>query len=406
MIRQATLGIRLIHRLRHDSRNERFTGMVMLAFAVVGLTAANLPGIASGYEALSTFTPPLPIASLTMPLSQWVEDGVLTLFFLVVGLDLRQEMATGFLSDPKKATVPVVAACGGVAVPALIFWTINSSSPELAHGWTVPTATDIAFSITVLTLVSRRGSGELRAFLMTLAVVDDIIGIGLIAIVYSHLTSPWPVFVLAACLLSWFLLIRMRRPIWPVVAAIGLIAWYAMLSAGIHPTLSGVAVGLLTPARPVFREMTSRAERYRGKLSPWSAMLALPVFAFFAMGIPLCGIGTHELGSTVFLGILIGLVIGKPLGIMLTARLCTAVGLSLGDGIRWRDLLGVAQLCGIGFTVSFLMADLAFSHSAQSSQYADTAKLAVLIGSLISCLLGVLIISANRHADKRHTRCV
>lgn len=383
-VRQTGMG--MMKRMGSFASNERQTGLLMLVMALAGLLASNIPGASQIYRLVSDATTNLPLPHLDLSVSQWVQDGLLTLFFLVIGLDLRQEMASGFLKNPRNAATPIFGAIGGVIIPSLLFLAINLSSPSTSHGWTIPTATDIAFSVTVLSLASKHVQPAVRAFLLTLATVDDVIGILLIAVVYSHPSSAWALLALAICLSAWFLLIRMRRPFWPLLILVGVGAWYAMIVAGIHPTLSGVAIGLLTPALPIHQEDSPRAERYRRKLSPLSALIALPLFAFFAMGIPLSEISINTIASPVFLGVVIGLVVGKPLGIMIAVKLCGFAGLRVGNATCPMQLFGVSQLCGIGFTVSFLMSGLAFNEQS----IVDTARFAVLVGSLIACLLGVL----------------
>lgn len=390
-IPQTVMG--MIRRIKAFANNEKRSGLLMLFMGVIGFLVCNIPGTSQIYRLISDFATNLPLPHLDLSISQWVQDGLLTLFFLVIGLDLRQEMASGFLKNPRNAATPIIGAICGVIVPSLLFIAINFSSPSTAQGWTIPTATDIAFSVTVLSLASKHVQPAIRAFLLTLATVDDVIGILLIAIVYSHPSSLWALLALIACLFAWFLLIRMRKPFWPLLIAVGIGAWYAMILAGIHPTLSGVAIGLLTPALPIHQEKSPRAERYRRKLSPISALIALPLFAFFAMGIPLHEVSADTLTTPLFLGVAIGLVVGKPLGIMIATKLCSMAGLRVGNNTRPMQLFGVSQLCGIGFTVSFLMSGLAFSEQS----FIDTARFAVLLGSLIACILGVLILKIDEH---------
>lgn len=369
-------------------RNDKQAGLVMVVFGFLGFGAVNFPGTSAAYLAIAEFRIRLPLPHLDMTVSEWSQEGLLTLFFFIIGLDLRQEMATGFLKNPRNAVAPIFGAIGGVVLPVIMFMLINLSSPSTMGGWAIPTATDIAFSLTILSMVSSRTLPRLKAFLLTLATVDDVIGIILIAFVYSHPSSILPLLIICACLGIWFVASRMRASSSILLIFIAVGSWYAMLSAGIHPTLSGVAIGLLVPAKPLHEETTARAGRYRDLLSPLSALIALPIFAFFAMGIPLGDVGGSTLKRPLFLGIVVGLVIGKPLGVLIMTGLCGLAGFNIGGGTHLSDIVGVAQLCGIGFTVSFLISSLAF----YDQNSIDLARLAVLVGSLLSCLLGSITI--------------
>lgn len=384
-----------IPRVKAFAGNEKMTGLLMLLMGLAGLAMSNMPILSRIYWNISNTTVHIPLPHLDLPVSAWVQDCLLALFFLVIGLDLRQDMVTGFLKNPRNATAPILGAICGVAVPAVLFSVINLSSPLTSGGWTIPTATDIAFSATMLSLASKHVKAPIRSFLLTLATVDDVIGILLIAIVYSHPSSIPALIALVACLICWYLFTRVRKPAVPVLMIIGAGAWYAMMLAGMHPTLAGVAIGLLTPAHPLHGETISRVDRYRHRLSPISAVIVLPVFAFFAMGIPLGNINMGTITSTLFLGVVVGLVVGKPLGIMVALKVCDMAGLSSGDRPSFMHMLGVSQLCGIGFTVAFLMSGLSFSNQ----QTVDIARLGVLVGSLLSCLLGTLFIKIGEYRE-------
>ncbi|WEV46458.1 Na+/H+ antiporter NhaA [Bifidobacterium sp. ESL0690] len=373
------------------ARDGRKSGALMLAAAILGLVLANLPMSAGIYRFLSEYRPPIALPGLTMSVGDWARDGLLAIFFLVVGLDLKCELTTGSLSRARDAMVPVLAAIGGVATPALLYLAVNAGSPQTLRGWTVPTATDIAFSVAVLAMAGGAGALRLRPFLTTLAVADDVIGILLIAVVYAHSGSVWALLGLAVCLAVWFGLVRCRRVIWIVAVPIALLAWHAALLAGIHPTIAGVALGLLVPGRPVRGEVRARTERWSNFIGPFSSLLVLPIFAFFAMGVSLQGMGIGSLVGPVFLGVFLGLVVGKPVGVSIVVGICRLCGLATSSDQDSQaaapsrlERLGVAQLCGIGFTVAFLMADLAFADPV----HAGIAKTAVLAGSVVAALIG------------------
>lgn len=403
------------------SYSDRASGLIMLAFAFAGLLCANLPSIRGFYHGLSEWTIGLPGTNLMLGIGHWAQDGLLTIFFLVVGLELKQELTTGSLSNPRAAAVPMIAALGGVLMPPVVFLAVagigsrldlthGPSFPLVAHGWAVPTATDIAFSLAILAIFAKNLPGSIRAFLMTLATVDDLLGIIIIALFYSSLNAWYwflAVIILAVC---WAFLVRRRRVPWVLVALVGVCAWVAMYEAGIHPTLAGVLVGLLTPSRPLFKEESPRAERYHDKLQPFSALLALPIFAFFATGIGFTGSGAGTAAGTaagpvsafalspIVWGIVTALVIGKPVGVTTATWISTHLfRLKLAPGLKVRALIPMATACGIGFTVAFLMASLAYHHALLQNE----ARFGVLIGSLLSAALAAILLHRQEKRFKR-----
>lgn len=389
-------------RLRRLAQDDRLCGLIMLLAAVLGLVCVNVPRAAEPYQAISTWIPfhgglSDLVPGLDMNLKEWVQDGLLTIFFLVIGLDLRQEISTGTLHSPRQTLLPMMAALGGVIAPIGIYLAINQINPIGIRGWAVPTATDVAFSLAALRILAPQAGAELQAFLMTLAVFDDIIGVLLIALGYSHLSQAWILIPVALCLAVWHGLVQMKRIPWLLALLTALGAWYGLLLTGIHPVLSGVALGLLTPGDPIHGEDKPRAGRFSRALAPLSALLILPLFAFLSMGIPLSGFRPSWLINPVFLGITGGLALGKPLGIMIMLTICSRVGLKLPMGIRMGDLAGLAQLCGIGFTMSFLIANLAYT----DPHLTDMALIAVLTGSALSILLAAMIFSIQNHKIRR-----
>ena len=415
-----SIGARL-HRL---ASSDRSSGVIMLVFAFVGLLLANLPFTTEAFMHFSEIHIGIANTDFDLSISEWAQDGLLTLFFLCVGLDLKQELTTGSLSNPKAAAVPMLAAVGGMLVPPIVYICVSklfsqfgpggvgnevigdhTTHPfsEVAQGWAVPTATDIAFSLAILALFAKALPGAIRAFLMTLATVDDLLGIILIAVFFSSV-NQWYWFVgVAVCAVIWAFLVRMNKVPWILVAADGILAWIMMYKAGIHPTLAGVLVGLLTPANTIHGEDTPRAERYHDKLNTFSALLALPIFALFATGIHIDASGPAILLSPVVMGIALALIIGKPAGVMLVTWISTHLcGLKLAKGLRVRDLFPMATACGIGFTVSFLIATLAFRNSELSGE----ARLGVLIGSIISAVISSVLLSvqSRRYVAAEATR--
>ena len=398
--------------IRRIAASDRISGLIMLGFALTGLVLANLPATAHAFETVAETHLFIPYTNLDLPIGHWAQDGLLTIFFLTVGLELKQELTTGSLANPKAAAVPMLCAVGGMIAPPILFLavtalfsqigpgepgtliltTTGSSIPfsEMSHGWAVPTATDIAFSLAVLALFAKALPGSIRAFLMTLATVDDLLAIILIAVFFSSVNA-WYWFVgIAVCAVVWYFLVRMRKVPWLAVAIVGILAWVMMFEAGVHPTLAGVLVGLLTPAHERFGEKTPRAERYADKLQPFSALLALPIFALFATGVHFESLTLALFISPVVVAVMVALVVGKPLGIMITAWLSTHVaGLKMAKGLRVRDMFPAACACGIGFTVSFLISSLAY----QDAELSAEARFGVLVGSIVAAVISGILLS-------------
>lgn len=371
------------------------------------------------FEAVAETQLGIPGTNIILPIGHWAQDGLLTIFFLTVGLDLKQELTTGSLANPKAAAVPMLCAVGGMLMPPVLFITVISlfsrfapPAPgivtiptgadipfaEAAQGWAIPTATDIAFSLAVLALFAKALPGSIRAFLMTLATVDDLLAIILIAVFFSSLNAWYWFIGIAICAAIWAFLVRLRRVPWLLVAVIGVLAWVMMFEAGVHPTLAGVLVGLLTPSREMHGEKSPRTQRYASKLQPFSSLLALPIFALFATGVHFAELSPALMLSPVVIGIIVALVIGKPLGIMITAWLSTHVaGLTMAKGLRVRDMFPAACACGIGFTVSFLIASLAYTNTELSAE----GRFGVLMASLIAALIsGILLSRQSKRFEK------
>lgn len=397
--------------VRRVAASDRLSGLIMLGFALAGLILANLPATAHLFETIAETHIAIPRTNIDLPIGHWAQDGLLTVFFLMVGLDLKQELTTGSLANPKAAAVPMLCAVGGMMVPPVLFLAVTAlfarfappgpgletiasgevySYSAIAQGWAVPTATDIAFSLAVLALFAKALPGSIRAFLMTLATVDDLLAIVLIALFFSSLNAWYWFIGIAVCAAAWAFLVRLKRIPWIVAGIVGILAWVMMFEAGVHPTLAGVLVGLLTPSREIYGEKTPRAARYHDKLQPLSALVALPLFALFATGVHFESLTLALVVSPVVVGIIVALVVGKPVGIMLVAWLSTHVGgLKMPKGLRVRDLFPAACACGIGFTVSFLIASLAYKNPELSAE----ARFGVLLASLVAASLSGVLLS-------------
>ncbi len=363
-------------------------GLLLLGAAVIALIWANSPWRAS-YTTLSSLVIGPARFHLDLSLATWASDGLLAVFFFVVGLELKQEIVTGSLHHLRQAAVPVLAAVGGMVAPALIFvaLVIGLGDPGAIHGWAVPTATDIAFAVSVLAVFGRGLPRELRVFLLTLAVVDDLLAITVIAVFYTASISWLALGTALACVVIFALITRLRTAPWWALLPVAALAWGFMHASGVHATIAGVLMGLSVPAGAVHTERDARTHRYDYRIRPYSSGLVLPVFAFFAAGVSLVD-GEGPLGivtQPVFIAVAVALVLGKFVGVMGTTWLITRITpLRLAGQMRLRDLVPVGLLTGIGFTVSLLIAELAFTDAVHIAE----AKTAILAGSLLSAALG------------------
>ncbi len=377
-------------------RQETTGGILLLIAAVIGLIFANT-GLADFYESLKDFKIGPSALDLHISLEHWASDGLLAIFFFIAGLELKRELVVGTLRDRTQAVLPIVAAVAGMAVPALVYlavvWVKNAS----ASGWAIPTATDIAFALAVLAVAGRSLPSSLRAFLLTLAVVDDMGAILIIALVYTATISLVPLAAAAAGLGLYAYLQHRRVHTWLVYVPVAFAVWTLVHASGVHATIAGVALGLLTRVRPDTDEEHSPAERLEHRLRPMSAAVAVPIFAFFSAGVVLSvsALGEWADDPTAY-AISIALVVGKFIGVFgatwLVARVTRA---ELAADLAWRDIAAVGMLAGIGFTVSLLISDLAY---AQNPGELELAKTGVLIGSVVAALLAaVLLRGRNKH---------
>lgn len=377
-------------------RDETIGGAILLFAAVVALSWANSPWGDSYFNMVDYKIGPAALG-LNLSLGVWAADALLAIFFFIVGLELKHELVLGSLSKPAQAVVPVAAALGGMAVPALFYVIVNATLADGSlQGWGIPMATDIAFALAVLAVFGRRLPIALRAFLLTLAVVDDLGAISVIAIFYSDkFTLLWFAAFLFSLLAYWLLQkYRVSSPI--IYIPLVILGWYFCYKSGVHATVAGVAFGFLTRVRLDPGEKKAPADTLIHIVHPISAGFAIPIFALFAAGVDLRATGIIEpLQSPIAIGIMIGLVLGKPIGIVgmawLLARFTRA---SLSPGISWRDVTAVGVLGGVGFTVALLISELGY---ADNALYMENAKIAVLVASVIAAAIAaVLLLSRGR----------
>jgi NhaA family Na+:H+ antiporter len=386
-------------------RTETVGGLVLMAAAVVALVWANSP-LGDVYEQVRDVHFGVPALGLDLSVAHWTADGALAVFFFVAGIELKRELVVGELRRPAAAALPVIAALGGMAVPAGIYLAVNVAQGGRLDGWAVPMATDIAFALGVLALIDTHLPSGIRAFLLTLAIADDLGAIVVIAVFYTS-TINWAAFAgaLAGLALFWLMHHRLRVRGWYLYVPLAVVVWGLMYNSGIHATIAGVAMGMLlrvrlredADGRPL--EEVSPAERIGHLVEPVSAGVAVPLFALFAAGVSVTGGAMAEVfGQPEALGVLMGLVAGKFVGVFggtyLAARFTRA---RLNPDLAWSDVAGVALLAGIGFTVSLLVSELAFGGGA----LADHAKAAVLTASVVAALLASVVLKVR---DARYRR--
>ena len=373
-------------------------GGIVLAFATLAaLVLANSP-LAPVYRAFLDVPVEVRLGGfeIAKPLLLWINDGLMAVFFLLVGLELKRELIEGHLSTPQKASLPAFAAVGGMVAPALIYLAFNRADEAAVRGWAIPAATDIAFALGVLALLGSRVPTALKAFLLSVAIFDDLGAIVIIAAFYTAKLDPTALMMAALLVGVLAVLHQMRVMRRAPYMVIGVLLWVAVLKSGVHATLAGVALALFIPlhaAEGADPRHTSESPllELEHELHPWVAFGVLPLFAFANAGLPLAGLSLADLMQPVPLGIAAGLLLGKPIGVMLMALLATRLRVAaLPDGIGWPHLLGAALLCGIGFTMSLFIASLAFEPGAMG---AGLDRLGILAGSLASGVAGFFVLS-------------
>jgi NhaA family Na+:H+ antiporter len=387
-------------------REETVGGALLLGATLAALIWANSP-YSGSYAALRDARLGPAGLGLDLTLGAWASEGLLAVFFFVVGLELKRELVAGDLRDPRRAALPILAAVGGMAVPAAVYVVVNlSSSGDALRGWAIPTATDIAFALAVLAVVGTRLPAALRTFLLTLAVVDDLLAVTIIAIVYTDHLSVLPLLGALVPLALFTLAVQRRIRSWWLLLPLALATWGLVHASGVHATVAGVLLGF---AVPVVRSRAAGgpeagpglAEHFEHRFRPLSAGVAVPLFAFFAAGVTVGGLPglARSVTDRVALGVVVGLVVGKAVGIFgttyLVARFTRA---DLDESLSWLDVLAIAVLGGIGFTVSLLIGDLAFGAASASDEH---VKVGVLAGSITASALAAILLRARSRAYRR-----
>lgn len=393
-------------RLTGILRKETVGGALLLVAAVIALIWANSPWGGSYVSLRDTKVGPAAL-DLNLSLGTWAADGLLAIFFFVAGLELKREFVAGDLRSPGRAALPVAAAIGGMAIPALVFVLVNLNTGEGAlQGWAIPTATDIAFALAVLAVISTHLPTGLRTFLLALAVVDDLLAILIIAIFFTSDLKIMPLLLALLAVAAFTGLVQRRIRSWWLLLPLALLAWGLMHASGVHATVAGMLLGF---AVPVIRSERAGgpdagpglAEHFEHRFRPLSAAVAVPIFAFFSAGVAIGGLSGlgESLTDPIAIGIIAGLVIGKAIGVFgatyLVARFTKA---SLDDELSWIDVLGLALLAGVGFTVSLLIGELAFG---AGSLRDDVVKVGVLVGSLLAALLAAIILRMRNRTYRK-----
>ncbi|MDQ0992136.1 Na+/H+ antiporter NhaA [Streptomyces sp. V3I7] len=372
-------------------RAETVGGVLLLIAAIAALVWANIPALHGAYESVSHFRFGPAALGLDLSVAHWAADGLLAVFFFVAGIELKRELVAGDLRDPRAAVLPVVAALCGMAVPALVCTLTAVAGGGSARGWAVPTATDIAFALAVLAVIGTSLPSALRAFLLTLAVVDDLFAILIIAVFFTDRIDFAALGGAVLALAVFWLLLRKGVRGWYVYVPLALVVWALMYNSGVHATIAGVAMGLMLRCTTRTGEERSPGERVEHLVRPLSAGLAVPLFALFSAGVSVSGGSLADVfAKPETLGVVLGLVVGKTVGIFggtwLTVRFTRA---SLSDELAWADVAAVAVLGGVGFTVSLLIGELAFEGDAVLT---DEVKAAVLTGSLIAAVCATVLL--------------
>ncbi|MEG9488861.1 Na+/H+ antiporter NhaA [Mannheimia indoligenes] len=376
-------------------KSEAAGGILLLIFAFAAIILANSSLSDTYFDFLQTNVSfQFGTFALTKPLLLWINDGLMAVFFTLVGLEVKRELFEGSLSSLRNAIFPAVAAIGGMVVPALVFWFINKDYPQYHSGWAIPMATDIAFAVGIVALLGARVPLALKVFLLALAIIDDLGAIIVIALFYSQEISVQALTIAGIAIIGLILLNRFKVSSLCAYLVVGLVLWTSVLKSGVHATLAGVIIGFCVPLKGKNGERP--AEELEHILMPWCSFMILPFFAFANAGVSLAGMGMEQLTSPLPLGIALGLIIGKTVGVFGFSYLAVLFRLaSLPQGVNFKQIFAIAMLCGIGFTMSMFIASLAFDVSEAGEVTTALARLGILLGSAVSAVLGYVLLKIS-----------
>lgn len=382
--------------IQHDA----FGGVILVAAALLAMIVANSP-LSTFYQSFLN----IPVAvqfsdfEIAKPLLLWINDGLMAIFFFLVGLEVKREIVEGHLSSPEQIVLPAVGAIAGIAVPALFYVAFNNGDPNAIKGWAVPSATDIAFALGVFSLFAKKVPISLKLFLLSVAIFDDIGAIAIIALFYSQDLSTVSLSVAVIGLSVLFLLNRFNVRYQAAYILVGVVVWAAVLKSGVHATLAGFALALFIPINVKNEDGNPMLLNLEHCVQPWVAFFILPLFAFANAGVSLSGLSLQDLMHPVTLGVISGLFIGKQIGIFGACWLAIKLKLAkLPEGATWTQLYGVSILCGIGFTMSLFIGSLAFENV--TGQYFEQIKLGVLISSVLAAAFGGWLLNMSKQPEK------
>lgn len=375
-------------------------GILLVAATIIAMLMENSP-LHGLYDAIKDTPVVLQVGAFKIdkPLLLWINDGLMAIFFLLVGLEIKREVLKGHLSQRDQLTLPLIAAFGGVVFPALIYYYFNMNSAHTLDGWAIPAATDIAFALGVLTLLGNRAPNSLKVILVAIAIIDDLAAIIIIALFYTAETSMLSLGLASIGLFAAYLLNRRGITKLGPYAIIGLFVWACVLKSGVHATLAGVALGLIIPLRIKNEDGKSPLKVMEHALHPWVVFGVIPIFAFVNAGLSLSGVSLETFMDPITIGIIAGLFIGKPLGVFGLTFIAAKLKLcKLPNNVSWVQFFGLSALTGIGFTMSLFIGTLAF----ENIEYISAVRLGVLSGSLLSAILGIsLLLCAHSKQQKR-----
>jgi NhaA family Na+:H+ antiporter len=383
----------IIKSIKEFLKLEASAGLLLMGTAAWALVVANTPGLETLYSWYLQIPISVQVGDLIIakPTVLWINDGLMALFFLLIGLELKREVIEGELSSISKLIMPAAAAIGGLIVPALVYSYINWDDGASLNGWAIPTATDIAFALGILMLLGNRVPIALKLFLLSLAILDDIAAIVMIALFYTSDLSELSLVIAALAMLTLFVMNRKRVTHIGAYMIIGLILWTSVLKSGVHATLAGVVLGFMIPLRVDNEDGESLAKKLEHDLHPWVSYFILPVFAFANAGVSLTGVSWDVFTHPVTLGIALGLIVGKPAGVFCITWLVHALRIArLPESVTWMQIYGLSVLCGVGFTMSLFIGTLAFDQV--GADFSPYDRLGVIVGSTICAIWGYAVL--------------